>query len=238
MARLPRLTAPGLVHYAIVRARSGIAPFALREHCELAVELFGTHARRLGVDWHAFVLLPDAAHLLLTPAESDALSQLVQAFGRQFVPNFNRASGGRGSPWDGRFRATVIDADQYLIDAMFSLDVKPVVEGLVIRAEDYPWSSHRHYTGRGAIQWLTPPAQYWALGNTPFAREASYAELFAVGVSIERQRQLEGAALRGWAVGGKAFLDQLEGRASRRPRPARVGRPSSSGKSAGLGQQV
>ena len=237
MARLPRLSVPGLVHYAILRARSGIMPFAHEDHCSQAIDLIGTHARRFGIEWHGFVLMPDAAHLLVTPPEANSLSQLIQAFGRQFVPSFNRATGHRGSPWDGRFRATVIDADDYLLDAMFSLDIKPVVQNLAGRAHEYAWSSHRHYIGQGANPWLTPPPQYWALGNTPFAREAHYSERFAVGVPTERQRQLESAALRGWAMGGEAFLDQLEGVTQRRTRPARVGRPSGSSKPQVLDQR-
>lgn len=225
MARLPRLSAPGLLHYLILRARPGIKPFAHPEDCDAAIELLGRHARRLEIEWHAYVLLPDCAQFLATPPQGDSLSQWVQAFGRQFVPRFNRRSGTRGSPWDGRFRATVVDADTYLLDAMFSLDQKPVQQGYAPSAAQYPWSSHAHYVGRRPMPWLTPPAQYWALGNTPFAREASYADRFAAGVPLERQRQLEGAALRGWALGNDNFLAQLDAQVERRTRPARVGRP-------------
>ena len=77
---------------------------------------------------------------------------------------------------------------------------------------------------------VTPHALYWALGNTPFAREAAYGELLQAGVSADRQSQLTDATLRGWALGEPTFIDDLQKKLERRVSRARPGRPASGAK--------
>jgi putative transposase len=108
---------------------------------------------------------------------------------------------------------------------MAYMDLNPVRDGLVAEARDYPWSSHGHYAGLRHDRLLTPHPLYWALGNTPFDREAAYAELVRAGVSGADQATLTDATLHGWAIGDARFLESLQKTTDRRVHKARPGRP-------------
>ncbi|MCY1381843.1 hypothetical protein D9M69_698010 [compost metagenome] len=96
---------------------------------------------------------------------------------------------------------------------------------MVAEARDFPWSSHGHYAGLRQDRLLTPHPLYWELGNTPFAREAAYAELVRGGVRAADQQALTEATLRGWAAGDDGFLDSLQKATERRVIKAKAGRP-------------
>ena len=177
------------------------------------------------MDIHAYVLMPNHFHLLATPQAADGLPQLMQAVGRRYVQYFNRRHLRSGTLWEGRYRSTVLEAAQYLLPCMVYLDLNPVRVGLVAAPADYAWSSHAHATGVRADRVLRPHALYWALGNTPFAREAAYAALVQAGVEARDQRALTASTLSGWALGSEDFVKNLQGRTPRRITPGQVGRP-------------
>jgi len=108
---------------------------------------------------------------------------------------------------------------------MVYLDLNPVRAGMVVDVADYPWSSHRHYTGREADRLVTPHPLYWELGNTPFSREAAYSTLVRSGISPEQQGALTDSALRGWALGEADYVADLQRRTARRVNKAKAGRP-------------
>ena len=122
-------------------------------------------------------------HLLATPSTSEGLPQWMQAVGRRYVRYFNDRHGRTGTLWEGRYRSTLIQTDRYLLACMAYIDLNPVRAGMVADARDYPWSSHGHYAGLRHDRLITPHPLYWTLGNTPFAREAAYAELVRAGVA-------------------------------------------------------
>ena len=178
-----------------------------------------------GVDVHAYVLMGNHLHLLVTPRRDGALSLMMQAVGRSYVRAFNQAHGRTGTLWEGRYRSSVIQTERYLLTCMAYIDLNPVRAGMVEAPENYPWSSHAHYIGRLHQRLLTPPALYWELGNTPFAREAAYGELVRAGIAEHQQRALTAATLSGWALGDPGFLAVLESQTPRRIQPGKAGRP-------------
>jgi putative transposase len=99
--------------------------------------------------------------------------------------------------------------------------------GLVGDPRAYPWSSHAHYVGLRQDKVLTPHPLYWELGNTPFARDAAYAELVAAGISAKQQQDLSESALQGWALGEQDYVADLQRRTERRVVKQRAGRPAS-----------
>jgi putative transposase len=110
---------------------------------------------------------------------------------------------------------------------MAYIDLNPLRAGLVAAPQDYPWSSHMHYLGARLDRLVTPHALYWELGNTPFAREAAYAELVQSGVNPVQQAALTDATLRGWALGEADFVADLQKRTTRRVSKTSAGRPFS-----------
>jgi putative transposase len=226
MARLARLSFPGLPHHVIQRGHNGQSIFLRSTHYQRMLELLVEYARKYEVSVHSYVLLPDHFHLLITPQTENGLPQMLQAMGRRYVRYFNDEQGRTGTLWDGRYRSTVLQPDQYVLPSMVIMDLNPVRAGLVASASDYPWSSHGHYIGRNADRVLTPHAQFWGLGNTPFAREAAYADLIQAGVSASQHGALTDATLKGWALGNPEFLQELQKKTARRLTKAQAGRPA------------
>jgi putative transposase len=201
MARLPRLTLPGYPHHVIQRGNNRQAIFLSAADYPVLLGLLEESARKFGVAMHAYVLMGNHFHLLATPTSDGGLPQMMQAVGRGYVRYFNDRHGRSGTLWEGRYRSTVLQADHYLLACMAYIDLNPVRAGLVKDARDYPWSSHGHYVGMRTDKLLTPHPLFWQLGNTPFAREAAYAELVRVGISPAQQDALTRSSLGGWAPG-------------------------------------
>ena len=225
MARLPRLTLPGYPHHVIQRGNNRQAIFAKTADYQRLLDLLDDNARQFEVAIHAYVLMSNHFHLLVTPQTSDGLPQMMQAVGRRYVRYFNDSQQRSGTLWEGRYRSTLIQTDRYLLACMAYIDLNPVRAGLVAQAADYPWTSHGHYIGRQMDKLVTPHPLVWALGNTPFAREAAYAELVQAGVNPVHQSALTQAALSGWALGEPDFVADLQKRTQRRVAKGQAGRP-------------
>ena len=225
MARLPRLTIPGYPHHIIQRGNNRQAIFAGDADYELLLSLFEDNARQAGVAIHAYVLMSNHFHLLATPETVQSIPQMMQAVGRRYVRQFNRLQGRTGTLWEGRYRSTLIQTERYLLACMAYIDLNPVRAGLVADPAEYLWSSHRHYVGLRRDRLITPHSLYWELGNTPFARDAAYAELVRSGITAEQQQLLTNATLSGWALGEADYVADLQRRTARRVSKTRAGRP-------------
>ena len=198
------------------------------EDREFLLSLIEEYAKRSEVDVHAFVLMGNHFHLLLTPHDSQGLAAMMQGVGRSYVRYFNQAYKRTGTLWEGRYKSTVIQTERYLLACMVYIDLNPVRAHLCEHAIDFPWSSHAHYVGAHHIRWIKPHDVYWALGNTPFARELAYRELVTAGISADRQDALTQSTMHGWALGDEVFKQQLQGATKRRLEKARPGRPTKS----------
>ena len=231
MARLPRLTLAGHLHHVIQRGNNRQPIFADREDRETILALLADNAPKHGVAVHAYVLMDNHFHLLVTPGTAEGLPRLMQAIGRRYVQYFNRRHARTGTLWEGRYRSTLLQPERYLLPCMAYLDLNPVRSGEVAQAADYPWSSHAHWVGLRHDRLLTPHALYWALGNTPFAREAAYGALVQAGIGVHEQEALTASALSGWALGEPKFLQDLQGDTPRRVTRGQAGRPPISSKS-------
>ena len=225
MARLSRLAIPGCLHHVVQRGVERRPVFRdpadfLRMQADL-LEL--CRAESLAV--HAYVLMPDHFHLLVTPSQADSLSRAMQALGRRYVRWFNHRHGRTGALWEGRFRSTVIEAERHLIDGMRYVELNPLRAALVADAATYPWSSLAHHLGLGVDPLVTDHPQFWSLGNTPFDRQAAYARLCAAPLDGNFLASVRSNTQRGWPVGTAAFIEALSRRTDRRLVRKPVGRP-------------
>jgi putative transposase len=225
MARLPRLTVPGYPHHLIQRGNNRQSIFASPADYETLLSMVDEHARKLDVELHAYVLMTNHFHLLATPRTEIGLPSLMQAVGRRYVRYFNQRQARTGTLWEGRYRSTLIEADRYLLACMVYLDLNPVRAGIAPSAADYFWSSHAHYVGLRNDSMVTAHPLYWTLGNTPFAREAAYAEMVVAGIDPADRQALTDSALRGWALGSHDYVAELQKRTARRVSRAAAGRP-------------
>lgn len=233
MARLPRLTLPGYPHHVIQRGNNRQLIFAAPADYRFFLDQLLGNADKFGVAIHAYVLMSNHFHLLATPQTSDGLPKMMQAVGRSYVRYFNQVQQRTGTLWEGRYKSTLIQAECHLLACMVYIDLNPVRAAIVGEVADYPWSSYAHFVGQRVDRLITPHALYWELGNTPFAREAAYAELVKSGINAVQRAALTDAVLSGWALGESDFVADLQRRTDRRVVKASAGRPVSVNSSKG-----
>lgn len=225
MARLPRLTLPGYPHHVIQRGNNRQPIFASAADYRYLLGLLHENAKKFDVAIHAYVLMGNHFHLLATPQADKGLPLLMQAVGRSYVRYFNDLQGRSGTLWEGRYRSTLIQTDRYLMACMAYIDLNPVRAGMAAEAQDYLWSSHGHYIGLHTDKLITPHPLFWDLGNTPFAREAAYADMVRAGISKDQQLALTSSVLSGWALGEATFVADLQKQTVRRVQKDQPGRP-------------
>lgn len=225
MARLARLTLAGVPHHVVLRGNNRQAIFFTAQDYALMHRLLVEQARAQAVEVHAYVFMPNHLHLLLTPQRAESLPLFMQAVGRSYVRSFNLRHGRSGTLWEGRYRCALLQASRYLLPCMAYLDWHPVRQQLASQPAQYPWSSCAHHSGLRSDPLVTPHPLYWALGNTPFAREAAYAQCVHHDAPAALRAQLLDSALSGWALGDAEFTAQLQAQTARRVHKARPGRP-------------
>jgi putative transposase len=225
MARLPRLVIPHQPHHVIQQGNDRQLIFREPEDYQRFLGWLRESAKEFKVAIHAYVLMPGLLHLLATPAEEGGLAQAMQRTGRYYVPWFNAKYGRSGSLFQGRFKTSVIDAASYLMQCSQYIELAPVRAQLAGDALAYPWSSYAHHAGAKPDALITDHALYWALGNTPFQREAAYKELAERPLTAPQLEVIEKAVLKGWPLGSDAFKADLQQKARRQVLPARRGRP-------------
>jgi putative transposase len=225
MARLPRLVLPNQPHHILQSANDGLCIFRDSEDFQRFLGWLRESAREYKVALHAYVLMPDHVHLLASPATVDGLAQMMQRVGRHYVPWYNAKYARSGGLFKGRFKTSLIDAAQYFMLCSRYIESNPVRSQLVADAADYPWSSYPHHAGVKPDPVITDHALYWALGNTPFQREAAYRDLSRFLLGAKEMAVVDAAVLKGWPLGSDAFKTELQQRAKRQVLPAKRGRP-------------
>jgi putative transposase len=225
MARLPRLVVPQQAHHVVQHGNDHQLIFREPEDYQRFLGWLKVSAKEYKVAIHAYVLLPDSLHLLATPADEAGLAQAMQRVGRYYVPWFNAKYGRSGSLFQGRFKTSVIDAASYFMQCSQYIESSPVRAQLTGDALAYQWSSYAHHAGVRPDPVITDHALYWALGNTPFQREAAYKELAERPLTAAQLEVIEKAVLKGWPLGSEAFKLDLQNKAKRQVLPAKRGRP-------------
>jgi len=226
MARLTRLSLPGLPHH-LMQIGNNRQPIFVDDEDRQA---WCAHLREASlvarVDIHAYVLMSNHVHLLATPRDNaDGLSTMMQSLGRRYVAAFNRRHGRTGTLWEGRFRAALVDPDDSLLPCMRYIDSHPQRSGLVAEASDYAWSSCAHHLGRRRDPLIVDHARYWALGNTPFEREGAWRGFLDEGVTQREAQAISQATRRGWPIAGADGQRRLAAQLGRETVPRPRGRP-------------
>lgn len=225
MARLPRLVVPNQPHHVIQSGHDHQSIFRDAADHAAFLDWLKEGAKRFKVALHAYVLMPDHVHLLATPVDAEGLARMMQWVGRYYVPYYNQKYQRSGTLWQGRYKATVLDAERYLLLCSRYVELNPVRKGLVSSPVDYPWSSYMHHIGAKSDPLITDHRLYWALGNTPFDREIAYRQLAEQSLSSGEVDLITEATRKGWALGADEFKSGLEKQVSRRVSPAKRGRP-------------
>ncbi|MGF1613824.1 MAG: transposase [Gammaproteobacteria bacterium] len=149
-------------------------------------------------------------HLLMTLNGSEAISATLQAVGRRFVPYINHSYGRTGTLWEGRFKASAVQEEDYLIACYRYIELNPVRAGMVERPEDYPWSSYRANALGARDRLITPHPVYLTCGTDAPGRQAAYRQLFATHLDADLLRNVRTCLQTGTPLGNDRFGAQLE----------------------------
>lgn len=223
MARLPRLTIPGFPHHVIQRGHDRRAIFLHDEDRERYLAALRETAAAVGMAIHAYVLMPDHVHLLVTPQGPGDVGRAIQSVGRRYVRSFNDRHARAGSMFEARYRSAVVEPERYLLPVMRYIELNPVRAHLAPGPGEFRWSSYRHHVGRAVDPLITDHPAYWALGNTPFERQASYRALFDQPAPAAELADIRRCTQGGWALGPVTAFPPAS---STRPvTPRKPGRP-------------
>ena len=225
MARLPRFFVRGYPLHVIQRGNNREAIFGDEADYHAYAEWLREAATRHGCAIHAYVFMTNHVHVLLTPTHPSSLPKTFQSLGRRYVQYVNATYGRTGTLWEGRYRATLIDSDQYLLTCCRYIELNPVRAEIVAHPREYPWSSY-HFHARGdADPLLTPHDLYQQLGRTAAARQRAYRELFRHHLSGETLDEIRKATNKAWVLGNERFKARLTKKTERRVAPLPRGRP-------------
>ncbi len=155
MARLPRLVAPGQAHHIIQRGNNRQAIFADERDYGVFLERLAEASARFGLAIHAYVLMTNHVHILATPQAAASMGRVMQSVGRRYVRYFNHVYGRTGTLWEGRYRATPIAAEDYLLACSRYIELNPVRAGMVVSPAHYRWSRYR-CNAQGEVAYFTP----------------------------------------------------------------------------------
>jgi putative transposase len=222
MARLGRYFLPDLPQHLIQRGNNRAAIFFDDEDRRFFLDALAEAAAAEGCALHAYVLMTNHIHLLATPRTPRSIPCMLQRVGRRYVRRINWRTGRSGTLFEGRYRATVVDSERYLLACLRYIELNPVRAGIVDDPAAYPWSSCRHHLGRRDDPLVTEHPLYRGLGGGPGAR--AYAELLAEPLDAGFLEAVRSATQSGWALGDDAFRARVAA-AGRRAAPLPPGRP-------------
>jgi len=230
MARQPRLNLPGILQHLVQRGNDRQACFAAEtDYLRYLQELREASANH-DCAIHAYVLMTNYVHLLVTPATTGAISRMMQAVGRRYVGSFNARYRRTGTLWEGRFKAALVDTDRYLLTCYRYIELNPVRAQMTDDPSTYPWSSYHHNALGQHTSLITPHEQYMLMASTPAARQAAYRALVREQLEEKSLDDLRQHTQQQQAWGSERFQQQIEALTQRSVSVRPRGRPAKAAK--------
>ena len=219
MARLPRFDIPGQPQHVIQRGNNRSIIFVGEEDYEFYLKKLSEGCKKYQCDLHAYVLMTNHVHLLVTPHLEGGIGKLMQMLGRYYVQYFNFQYNRTGTLWEGRYKATVLDSEQYLLICSRYIELNPVRAGMVEHPVEYPWSSY-HFNALGVENsLLTKHGLYSVLGEGVTDCQLAYRHLFEHHVPDRTIEAIRMATNKAWVLGTERFQQQIEDLTQRPAKP-------------------
>ena len=224
MARLPRLVIPDQPQHVIVRGNNREPIFLANEDYQFYLEKLKQACEKHECDLHAYVLMTNHVHLLITPHTEQGLSKVMQMIGRYYVQYFNYSYHRTGTLWEGRYKATLIDSERYLLTCYRYIELNPVrAKDMAEHPADYPWSSYRYNALGQENKLITPHEEYVKLASTTTERQHAYRDLFNNHLTPQTLTDIRQATNKAWILGSQHFKDKIELQLNRRISPLQKG---------------
>lgn len=174
---------------------------------------------------HAFVLMTNHVHLLLTPERAEAVPQLIISLGRRYVQYINRSYRRTGTLWDSRYKSSLIQEEAYLLACQRYIELNPVRANMTSDPAHYQWSSYRANGLGQADTLLTPHPLYTALGPDNESRQVAYRNLFRAQLDQPALQDIRLALNQNQPLGQSHFLMKIEQMTGQRRQARLPGRP-------------
>lgn len=215
---------PGHPQHVIVRGNNRMPIFCADEDCRFYLEKLKQACDKHDCDIHAYVLMTNHVHLLITPQTEHGIGKVMQMLGRYYVQYFNHTYQRTGTLWEGRYKATLIDTERYLLTCYRYIELNPVrAAGMVDHPSQYPWSSY-HYNALGDTDELVSPHdEYRRLGRTTMARQQAYRALFKTHIGEKMLAEIRESTNKAWVLGSATFKARIQQQLDRRTTPAARG---------------
>lgn len=225
MPRRPRIDLPGNPQHVLQRGVDRQPVFFSDDDCSFYLDWLGTYSQKRGVSLHAYCLMTNHVHLVLTAPTAAELGGLMQDMGRRYVQYVNRTYKRSGGLWQGRYKSSCIQTERYLLTCQRYVELNPVRAEMVKAPGDYRWSSYRANALGDINPLLTPHHEYLSLGALQEKRLQAYRDLFVAQVDDPDRTLIRAATQQGVVLGGSRFAEAIEKRLGRAVQPKPRGRP-------------
>ncbi len=226
MPRRARLVVPDIPLHIIQRGNNRQACFYSEDDYSVYLEWLKEYADQSGCSVHAYVLMTNHVHLLLTPQEKDSVGMLMKRLGQRYVQYINRRYERTGTLWEGRFRSCIAQEDNYLLHCQRYIELNPVRAKMVEHPSEYRWSSYR-CNAQGKINKIVKPHfMYDALGSSETIRQSNYRELFRIDLDPGLIDEIRKVTNGNFVLGNDRFKEEVGRMLNRRVTPGKAGRPA------------
>ena len=225
MPRRSRLVVPKIPLHIIQRGNNRQACFYGESDYIFYLDCLLEYSQKTNCTIHAYVLMTNHVHLLLTPRDKDSVSHLMKRLGQRYVQYVNRTYRRSGTLWEGRFRSCIAQEDNYLLHCQRYIELNPVRAEMVEHPADYRWSSYRRNAQGEKNKVLTPHYMYEKLGVTETVRQTSYRELFRYKLESGLIDEIRKATNGNFVLGNGRFKEEISKTLGRRVKPGKAGRP-------------
>ncbi len=217
MARLPRFVIVDQPQHVIVRGNNRDPIFYRDEDYQFYLKKLKQACDKHNCDLHAYVLMTNHTHFLITPHTKDGIGKVIQMIGRYYVQYFNSTYERTGTLFEGRYKATLIDSEHYLLTCYRYIELNPVrANDMTDHPSDYPWSSY-HYNALGeSDECITPHAIYMKLGKNNLQRQKEYRGLFKARISKKTLNEIRESTNKAWVLGNSSFKEKIQLQLNRR----------------------
>jgi putative transposase len=225
MPRRSRLRIADMPLHIIQRGNNRGACFFTDEDYLVYLRHLQELAARFACSVHAYVLMTNHVHLLLTSREPDGASNFMKHLGQRYVQYVNRTYKRSGTLWEGRFRSSIVQVDIYLLRCHRYIEFNPVRAGMVEHPADYRWSSFSANAMGKPDRLVTPHPAYLALANDDTVRRSAYLDTFRSVLDANELEQIRSAGNAGYALGNERFRKEIALALGRRAGPGKSGGP-------------
>ena len=209
MPRRPRAWLRDVPLHVIQRGNNRAPCFFAEEDYHCYLHWLRVYLEKYQCALHAYVLMTNHVHLLVTPGKEGSASRLMQSLGRRYVQYINRQYKRSGTLWEGRFKASLVQAEADLLTCSRYIELNPVRAQMVRPPQDYRWSSYRRHALNEGGEWLTDHPVYSGLGATVATRIEAYQALFRTELDAEDLKTIRAATNRSGAMGSDRFREEI-----------------------------